>query len=111
MGLNLPMLAQTTPSYWKDNIKEATTNKMRNKEVSSGQNKYKFLTDNKEHTVERRLPKMYNVYLEKLPKEQAMIIFMARTMVINSKANYKNMHPNTICRGGGGWPERKLNST
>ena len=98
VGLDLHTLRHISAKDRKILLKESITKSMNGKHNTEGQNKskFKFLTTNSET---RRSGKPS--YLYKLPKEQARAIFMARTRMIKVKTNYKNMYPNTICRGCG----------
>ena len=89
-------------------LKEMITKSMNGNLNTEGQNKskFKFLTTNSE-TRSSGKPS----YLYKPPKEQARAIFMARTRMIKVKTNYKNMHPNTICRGCGQTEETQQKCT
>ena len=59
--------------------------------------KYQFLKENKTTTQ--------TDYLDKLTRRQGRAIFMARNRMLKTKANYKNMYNDTICRGCGQKPE------
>ena len=56
--------------------------------AKDGQNKskVKYLVDNKEHITNG---KPYYMYLEHLTKDKARTMFMARTRMLNAKANCK----------------------
>ena len=55
--------------------------------------KYQFLKVNKTTTQ--------TDYLDQLTRRQARAIFMARNRMLKTKANYKNMYKDTVCRGCG----------
>ena len=89
LALSKPMTAKAIHKAVKEHMQE------KNHREGNQKSKYKHLDENSKNEKPRK------EYMDKLTRDQARIIFCARTRMLKVKSNYKNMHPNLQCRGCG----------
>ena len=83
----------------KKKIQQKMTEEMEN--MSNTKSKVKYYTEGNILTNGTKRNNKRPKYMEVLTRNEVSMIFRARTRMIHAKANYKNMHKETKCRGCG----------